>query len=781
MNELLAKSPKGDQKVMLYEHTQHVMDAAETLFGGSQPTRLGECWLRFFNVEPGQSAIFRRTLRLSAAFHDLGKANDGFQKAVRRQGEQAIRHEHLSGLMLFHPPVWAWLQTMEGIDWDIALSAVLSHHLKVTDKSVAALLQTGSNWSVKLPEQDDPEFGQVLRLINDAGWPTFPSVWSFDSVPGCESIPKAKTRLIDYLERLDTDLADNPERARLLRAVRAALIVADAAASGLVRQGHSIRQWIENRFRESELCNGDFIRSEIIDRRITQLDDKWKGWHSFQLDAGKQGSRTLMLAPCGAGKTLAAWNWIEKQATIRPVKRVVFLYPTRATATEGFRDYVSWAPEGSLVHGTATYELDGMFENPADHRSKTDYTAEARLFAIAFWDKRIFSATVDQFLGFLQYAYGAVCLLPVLADSVIVIDEIHSFDNAMFSALKEFLREFNVPTLCMTATLPKARRDQLERQCNLTVYDEKPEDLRKMADAPRYRLHRLKDKDEAIGAARQGLIDRKKILWVVNTVARAQQLTEEIRELAIEVGGQVLCYHSRFTLDDRKKWHGEVVRVFKRDAGDAPKATIAITTQVCEMSLDLDADILITEAAPITALIQRMGRCNRKTDLPLPGLGEVYVYKPEDDKPYSQEDLQPVDTFLRDLTSLESVSQSALESALAKHGKKAPAGDRFVSFTGSGPYADGNAEDFRDLDERTTPGILDLDEYINARPEKRPGLIVPVPRNSRHRAASIATRKTSCSRPRELRRNARLVRPADQPDGEYEIWPKKRKRKKSKK
>jgi CRISPR-associated endonuclease/helicase Cas3 len=280
----------------------------------------------------------------------------------------------------------------------------------------------------------------------------------------------------------------------------------------------------------------------------------------------------------------------------------------------------------------------------------------------------------------------------------------------------------------MTATLPKTRRDQLERQCKLTVYDEKPEDLRKVADADRYRLRRLKDKNEAIGVARQGLIERKKILWVVNTVARAQQLTEEIRRLATEVGGQVLCYHSRFTLDDRKKWHGEVVRVFKPGIGEPLKAIIAITTQVCEMSLDLDADILISEDAPITALIQRMGRCNRKTELPLAGIGEVYVYKPSDDLPYSKEDLQPVDAFLIELARLNAIKQSDLEVALAKHGKKAPAGDRFVTFTGSGPYADGDAEDFRDLDERTSPGILDLDEYLKTEKVKRPGLIVPVPR-----------------------------------------------------
>src|SRR5207245_1949266 len=99
--------------------------------------------------------------------------------------------------------------------------------------------------------------------------------------------------------------------------------------------------------------------------------------------------------------------------------------------------------------------------------------------------------------------------------------------------------------------------------------------------------------------------------------------------------------------------------------------------------------------------------------------------------PYSPEDLQPVAAFLTELATLEAVKQTDLEAALAKHGKKAPAGDRFVSFTGSGPYADGDTEEFRDVDERTTSGILDLDEYLKTDKVKRPGLIVPVPRKLR--------------------------------------------------
>ena len=75
-------------------------------------------------------------------------------------------------------------------------------------------------------------------------------------------------------------------------------------------------------------------------------------------------------------------------------------------------------------------------------------------------------------------------------------------------------------------------------------------------------------------------------------------------------GVPLLCYHSRFKLIDRVKRHDAVVRAFRKGR----PAALAITTQVCEMSLDMDADLLVTEACPVTSLIQRMGRCNREQD-----------------------------------------------------------------------------------------------------------------------------------------------------------------------
>jgi CRISPR-associated endonuclease/helicase Cas3 len=56
-------------------------------------------------------------------------------------------------------------------------------------------------------------------------------------------------------------------------------------------------------------------------------------------------------------------------------------------------------------------------------------------------------------------------------------------------------------------------------------------------------------------------------------------------------GIRVLSYHSRFKLRDRRDRHDDVVAAFKRPDGQGGSAVLGITTQVCELSLDLDCDL----------------------------------------------------------------------------------------------------------------------------------------------------------------------------------------------
>ena len=381
-----------------------------------------------------------------------------------------------------------------------------------------------------------------------------------------------------------------------------------------------MRPWIEETFDPSRLCDERFVRDEIIEKRVAEIKRQGNGfqWNEFQDQCARLPGRALLLAPCGSGKTLAAWRWIEAQVRERAAAHV-FLYPTRATAKEGFRDYVSWAPEAALMHATSAFDLDGMFANSDDAQHESQYEVERRLFSLGFWGRRAFSATVDQFLAFLQYGYGPMCMLPVLADSVVVIDEVHSFDRNMFAALKEFLKRFDVPVLCMTATLPNDRRAELTGECGMNEYADKPGRLKDTSEALRYRLREATEA-EARDRIRAALADGRRVLWVVNQVKRAQlaaiglacdfERREGQDKLHVAGGVPLLCYHSRFKLADRVKRHDAVVQAFRKGR----PAALAITTQVCEMSLDMDADLLVTEACPVTSLIQRMGRCNREQD-----------------------------------------------------------------------------------------------------------------------------------------------------------------------
>jgi len=157
------------------------------------------------------------------------------------------------------------------------------------------------------------------------------------------------------------------------------------------------------------------------------------------------------------------------------------------------------------------------------------------------------------------------------------------------------------------------------------------------------------------------------------------------------------------------------------------------------MSLDMDADLLITERAPVTSLIQRMGRCNRART-PRDNAGEVVIYTTENSRPYDDVSLTGVDQFLASIAGQARVSQSDLEIALAAIAMPEEiAGD--CQFIGSAPFASSKETPFRDIDEFTTDAILERDvtKYHQVKPDKKHGYIVPVPRYFRARQPESAT------------------------------------------
>lgn len=117
---------------------------------------------------------------------------------------------------------------------------------------------------------------------------------------------------------------------------------------------------------------------------------------------------------------------------------------------------------------------------------------------------------------------------------------------------------------------------------------------------------------KALHAAQAGarvLVVRNRVRDAVATARALHALNPDPR-LLFQLDGVPTLHHGRFARPDRIRLDAEVERGFgkqRRQAG----GLVLIGTQTLEQSLDIDADLLITDLAPIDVLLQRIGRLHR--------------------------------------------------------------------------------------------------------------------------------------------------------------------------
>ena len=635
--KLLAKSsqtPDAPREAeTLSGHTENVIVATQTLLDETAAAQLSAVGLPVTVWKDR----FCRAVLFAAFCHDLGKANDQFQSMVRhsREQKQAIRHEALSLLIIEETPLKEWISgTLDSPeDLSFLLWAAAGHHRQFPPDEPAA--GTGVRLSLFLGH---PDFRRTLSVgakwlglndspvLADLTWrlvgPTSPH----------QRLKQGKRKAAGFWASCCDD------KRRFLAAMKACLIAADVAGSALPREGEKISGWIRRALRNKP--TSDQLR-KITDERL-----KGMPLRPFQEALGKTTTRVVLAqAGCGSGKTLGAYVWAAQRA---PGKRLFFSYPTTGTATEGFRDYlIDPTLNTQLVHSRAAVDLELLGVGDEGEQANS-------LAALEAWSTSIISCTVDSVLGLTQNQRRGLYAWPAFVGAAFVFDEIHAYDERLFSSLLRFLLNCRgVPCLLMTASLPQPRLNSIKEA--LSSIGESLETISGPTDLetlPRYR--RLLS-DDPWAVVEQSFGDNEKILWVKNTVSHALGLADE----ASARGFQPIVYHSRFRYEDRVRQHGRIISAFRQD-----RPVLAIATQVAEMSLDLSADLLVTDLAPVPSLIQRLGRLNRRSTPQNPQTPKPFlIIEPDTSAPYkSQEEPDPLAAprlWLKRL-GMESVSQSDL-------------------------------------------------------------------------------------------------------------------------
>jgi CRISPR-associated HD domain protein len=301
----------------------------------------------------------------------------------------------------------------------------------------------------------------------------------------------------------------------------------------------------------------------------------------------------VIIAPTGAGKTEAGFIYLQRKG--------FFMLPYRVSANgiyiraEGmFGDYAG------LLHSSALSYVLEREENREDIQNNQEGTVFLNYFLSRNFAKPIIVSTPDQLMHFVFRYKGFEKYYATALYSRLVIDELQSYDPITLAFIVqglEVLAQNGGKFLVMTATFPEFLRERFESmEVEFRVFNtqEKP-------------YHHVQVIDDSIDNYVEKMIEfsqKAKVLVVVNTVRKAIELKKKFEDAKLQ---NVKLLHSRFILQHRKKKEIEIMEFF-----NSQEKGLWITTQLAEVSLDLDADYLFTELSTADSLIQRMGRCNRK-------------------------------------------------------------------------------------------------------------------------------------------------------------------------
>lgn len=374
------------------------------------------------------------------------------------------------------------------------------------------------------------------------------------------------------------------------------------------------------------------------------------------------GTLSVLESATGSGKTEGALGRYARLLENGLVDSMYFAVPTRAAAKqlheriEEARDFI-FGKEGPPVH----LAVPGYLK--VDDREGTRFSR----FGVR-WDEDIGArgwaaesskrytaspiavGTVDQVLMSILKRKHAHLRLAGLARSFLVVDEVHAssvYMNELLQKVLSFHRQMGGHALLMSATLGSKARADFTGEDVPTLNEAKGQHYPRLSHvngsaitepkkpkAPTendkevsLELEGIAEAPEAIArCAEDAARDGAHVLVIRNTVKACQQLFEKVDKsyslhLKTDIGPVPTPHHSRYCAADREKLDAEIEHVYgKHEEGEGDDkrivrktdgGVITIATQTVEQSLDIDADLLITDLCPMDVLLQRIGRLHR--------------------------------------------------------------------------------------------------------------------------------------------------------------------------
>lgn len=338
-------------------------------------------------------------------------------------------------------------------------------------------------------------------------------------------------------------------------------------------------------------------------------------------------------AAMGSGKTeaalIAAYNLLANcQAT-----GLYFALPTQVTSNRihkrvaAFIEQFASGAGTRLIHGTswlvesAQPLTDSRNGDTTKEWTGRDWFASPRRALLAPFGV----GTVDQALLGVVAAKHFFVRQFGLAGKVVILDEVHSYDlytGTLLDQLVIRLRELGATVIILSATLTAARRRKLLGQTDSTAgaldsayplissgIDSEHLQQPVAPDPPKTIQIRFKAAAELVNAGLARAQRGECVLWICNTVNDAQETYRQLCGQNRVGGPEIALLHSRFPQFRREQLENDWLERLGKDQTKRPtNGCVLVSTQIAEQSVDIDADLLITDLSPTDMLLQRLGR-----------------------------------------------------------------------------------------------------------------------------------------------------------------------------
>ena len=339
--------------------------------------------------------------------------------------------------------------------------------------------------------------------------------------------------------------------------------------------------------------------------------------------------------PTGMGKTLTSFAWALKHAKENNLKRIIIVLPyiniidQTAQILKGI-----FGEEWVLEHHSSYNEGEKVTRDDKENYSPIEKRKE---LACENWDYPVIVTTTIQFFESLFSHKPSRCRkIHNIAESVVIFDEVQTLPKEVIlptlQMLKDIQKIMKTSFLFCTATQPAFEK----RQGFDGIEDIRPlignsEELYRKTKRVKYNLL-----NDLVPIDYKGILDaviheETAVLVIFNTKKAAL----EFYDLTKSYSNWEKMYHlSTAMCPSHRK---NVIKNIRTDL-EAKRKILVVSTQLIEAGVDFDFPVVFRAMAPLEAIIQAAGRCNRENKLGESG-GKVFLFKIQDagmpDKTYT--------------------------------------------------------------------------------------------------------------------------------------------------